>query len=294
MTINKTIFTAGPSYTLRLVLLVLASLGLIFADHRFGYLGEIRHGISVLLYPLQSLVDAPSDVMESLNEGFSSRETLLTQNQSLRTENLLLKSQQQKFFAMESENLRLRELLQSTHKVGEHVLISELLSVDLDPFSRQIVINKGSTDGVRVGQSLIDAYGVIGQVVEVGAYSSRALMITDPTHATPVRINRTGMRAIAMGTGAIGDGLELPHIPNSADIEQGDLLVTSGLGGRFPPGYPVAQITKIETDPSQPYAKISAAPVARLDQLQMVLVVWRDEPSPTPPPAPTPAPESAP
>ncbi len=251
-------------------------------DHRYHHLDDIRSGVSTLLYPVQYLVNIPFATSEWASETFVSRETLEKENQELKTEHLLLKAQLQKLNALESENVRLRELMGSTQDVGEKVMISELLAVDLDPYTRQIVINKGSNDNVYNGQPLLDAKGVVGQVIEVNPFSSRAMMITDPSHAIPVQVNRTGMRAIAVGTGDFTNGLELPHIPNNADIQKGDLLVTSGLGGRFPAGYPVAYVAQIEIDPSQSYAMVTAHPSAQLEHIREVLLVWREEKAPAP------------
>ena len=244
-------------------------------DHRYHHRDDIRSGVATALYPIQYIVNVPFATTEWASETFVSRETLEKENKDLKTEHLLLKAQQQKLYALQSENIRLRELMGSTLDVGERVMISELLAVDLDPFTRQIIINKGNLDRAFIGQSVLDANGVVGQIVEVGPFASRAMMITDPSHATPVQVNRTGMRAIAVGTGDITNALELPHVPNNADIAIGDLLVTSGLGGRFPTGYPVAHITKIELDPSQPYAIVSAQPVAHLKRIREVLLIWR-------------------
>ena len=174
---------------------------------------------------------------------------------------------------MQVENQQLRALLESSKTIGERVLIAELLSVDLDPYKREIVINKGSREGVYAGQPIIDASGVMGQVVHVGPFSSTALLITDPSHALPVQVNRNGLRAIAVGVGS-ENYIELPHLPNNADILVGDLLVSSGLGCVFPTGYPVGRITQIDTDPSLPFAKVIAEPTARLNRSREVLLVW--------------------
>jgi len=256
---------------------VLLSLLFMILDHRYNHLDDIRAGIASALYPVQYIVNIPFATSQWASDTFISRERLLKENNNLKTEHLLLKAQLQKLYALERENIRLRVLMESTQNIAERVMISELLAVDLDPFSRQIVINKGGGDNLFEGQPLLDSNGVVGQVVEVGRFSSRAMMITDPSHAIPVQINRTGMRAIAMGTGEISNGLELTHIPNNADIQKGDLLVTSGLGGRFPSGYPVAYITEISIDPSQPYAVVKAHPAAALERIREVLIVWKSE-----------------
>lgn len=246
-------------------------------DHRQHHLESIRAGLSVIVYPIQYLIDLPVSASSWVGENLSSRETLLEENKQLKNREILLKAQLQKLQALKAENLRLRELLQSSKKVSEHVLIAELLAVDLEPFTRQIVINKGSNDEVYLGQPLVDAEGAMGQVVHVGPFSSTAMLITDPNHAIPVQVNRNGLRAIAVGTGAT-DKLDIPYLPISADIVEGDLLTTSGLGGRFPSGYPVAMVTQVTKDPTRPYAVITAIPTAQLEQAREVLLVWPTRP----------------
>jgi rod shape-determining protein MreC len=242
-------------------------------DHRQHHMEAIRSAISVVIYPIQYLVNLPVAVGHWMGESVSSREQLLEENERLRMQQLLFKAQLQKLAALRIENVRLRELLQSSKKVGENVLIAELLAIDLDPFSRQIVVNKGSNDSVYMGQPVLDAEGIMGQIVHVGPFSATVMLITDPNHAIPVHVNRNGLRAIALGTGA-PDVLEIPYLPNSADIQKGDLLTSSGLGGRFPADYPVARITKVEINPTQPYATVTAEPIALLERSREVLLVW--------------------
>lgn len=250
-------------------------------DHRQKHLEDIRAGVSVLVYPLQYLVNLPVAASHWLGESFSSRETLLEENTRLKRQQTLFKAQLQKLNAIQEENQRLRELLQSSKRVGEHVLIGELLAVDLEPFTRQILVNKGSRDKVYVGQPLVDADGVMGQIIHVSPFSSTALLITDANHAISVQVNRNGLRAIVVGTGAT-DQVDIPYQPISADILVGDLLTTSGLDGRFPPDYPVATVTKVEKDPTQPYAVITATPIANLERSREVLLVWPTDHSPEP------------
>ncbi len=245
-------------------------------DHRQHHLDNIRAGLALVVYPMQYVVNLPSAVGNWASETMATRNTLQEENRQLRERQLLQEVRLQRLFSLEAENARLRELLNSSSKVGEHVLIGELLAVDQDPFQRRVLINKGSGAGVFEGQPLLDAYGVMGQVVEVNELTSTALLITDPSHAIPVQDNRNGLRAIAMGIGEAAR-LEIPNIPNNADIQVGDLLVTSGLGQRFPPGYPVATITEIEKDPTQPYAHVMATPTAHLERSREVLLVWQDD-----------------
>ncbi len=242
-------------------------------DHRQNYLEGLRAGVSVFIYPLQYLVDLPVSASGWIGENMSSREKLLQENARFKLQQTLFKAQLQKLQALKAENIRLRELLQSPKKVSEHVLIGELLAVDLEPFTRQVVIDKGSNDKVYLGQPIMNAEGAMGQVVHLGPFSSTAMLISDANHAIPVQVNRNGLRAIALGTGA-PDKLSIPYLPISADIVIGDLLTSSGLGGRFPPGYPVAKVTEIIKDPTLPYAIISAKPTAQLGRAREVLLVW--------------------
>jgi len=182
-------------------------------------------------------------------------------------------AQMQKLAALEIENIRLRELLDSSFEIGEKVLIAELMSVNLDPYKHQVVINKGELHDAYPGQPLVDADGVMGQIVHAGPYTSTAILITDTSHAIPVQVNRNGLRSIALGSGAI-NRLELPYIPNSADIQPGDLLITSGLGGRFPSGYPVATVVTVDHDPGNAFTRVIATPLAHLNSRREVLLVW--------------------
>ena len=269
--------------------LVLLSIGFMTVDHREHHLDSVRGGLSVLVYPLQWLVDLPGSTSEWFRESLSTRRELQEDNASLRTQQLVLNTQLQKLESLEAENRRLRALLDSSFQVGKRpMLIAGLLSVDMDPYRHQIELNKGTLDHLFEGQPLLDSQGVMGQLIHVGPFTSTAMLITDPSHAIPVQVNRNGLRTIALGTGAI-DRLELPHIPDNADIRVGDLLVTSGLGGRFPPGYPVAEVIDVEQDPGRAFSHVTARPRALLDRSREVLVVWPPELEgpPLPPPSTT-------
>ena len=252
-------------------------------DHRQHPLDSLRSFLSVVVYPLQWLVDLPETSSEWFRESLSTRRELQEENASLRTQQLMLNTQLQKLESLEAENRRLRALLDSSFQVGNrHMLIAGLLSVDMDPYRHQIEVNKGSLDHLFEGQPLLDSQGVMGQLIHVGPLTATAMLITDPSHAIPVQINRTGLRTIALGTGSI-DRLELPHIPTNADVRVGDLLISSGLGGRFPPGYPVAEVINVEQDPGNTFSEVSARPRAHLDRSREVLLVWPAElPSPDP------------
>ena len=244
-------------------------------DHRQSFLSDIRSAISVLIYPIQSLVSLPVSASGWLGENLVSRETLIDENQSFKSQNIFLKAQMQKYISLEIENMRLRKLLQASERINDRVLAAELLSVDLDPFSHSVVVNKGLRHGVYQGQPILDAEGVYGQVIHAMPLTSDIMLITDPAHALPVQLNRTGLRTIASGQGSM-DKLELLHIPNNADVQVGDIIVTSGLGGVFPSGYPVAEVTEFTPLVSQPYAKVYARPMAALDRSREVLLVWHE------------------
>lgn len=252
---------------------MIASIALMTLDHRAKHLEAIRAALSVLVLPIQYAVNIPAKAGLWVGETFQTRDNLQEQNTNLKMQNILLKTQLQKLNAIEAENLRLRQLLRSSKRVGERILIGEVIAVDLDPYSRTMIINKGLDSDVFEGQPLLDADGVIGQVVHVMVLTSTAMLITDPNHAIPIQVNRNGLRAIAVGTGN-QQFLDIPNLPNNTDIKEGDLLITSGLGGRFPPGYPVAKVTKVETNAAQPYARITAEPTAKLDRNREVLLVW--------------------
>ena len=254
-------------------MLVVFSAVLMVMDHRYKSLESVRDALSVIVYPIQMSVELPGSISDWFSESLASRRALQEEVDSLRTQQVIQKAQMQKLASLEVENIRLRELLDSSFEIGERVLIAELMSVNLDPYKHQIVINRGELHNVYPGQPLVDANGVMGQIVHAGPYTSTAILITDTSHAIPIQVNRNGLRSIALGSGAI-NRLDLPYIPNSADIKAGDLLTTSGLGGRFPPGYPVATVVTVEHDPGNAFAKVIATPLAHLDRSREVLLVW--------------------
>ncbi len=260
-----------------MVVLVLVSIVMMTIDHRQHHMENVRQVISWIVYPLQYIVSLPATTGDWWGESFSSRRVLEEENRTLKARQLLLETQLLKLEALEAENHRLRDLLDSSANLNQPVLIAELVSVDMAPFSRQIVINKGSRHDIHPGQPILDASGVMGQVVRVSSSTSTAMLITDPSHALPVEVNRSGLRAIAQGTGE-AHRLELTPLPRNADIIEGDLLVTSGLGGRFPPGYPVARVTGIDRQMDSPFARVSAEPLARLESTRVVLLVVEPRP----------------
>ena len=242
-------------------------------DHRLNLLDPVKNTLSYLIYPIEYVSDLPRQTATGVSTTFATRRHLQEELARLQEERLILEAKLQRLATVEGENMRLRALLQSAPRVSEKLIIGEILAVDLAPFSRRIVVDKGTNHNIYLGQPVINAEGVIGQTVEVGAMSSKVMLITDPSHGVPVRVNRNGLRAVVIGRGR-GNQLAIPNLPNNADIEEGDLLVTSGLGGRFPSDYPVATVTEIVNDPGEPFAIIRAEPTAGLEEVREVLMVW--------------------
>ena len=272
----QTLFTRGPSATFRMAVLVVASIVLMTVDQRWQSLELVRSALSSVIYPLQYTIDLPIRLYYWSDEVFSSRQVLLEKNREFTARHLENRVQLQKLDIIEKENERLRELLSATSKTTERLLISEIINVDVDPYRQLILLNKGSSSDVYRGQPIMDAQGIMGQIVHVSLLSSTAMLITDASHALPVQIDRTGLRANAFGTGKM-DQLNLRHLPHNIDIQVGDTLITSGLGGVFPPNYPVARITKVERPAGEPFATVVAIPLAQLDKSREVLLVWRHD-----------------
>ena len=249
---------------------------LMVLDHRYQAIDTFRSALSIVIDPIRYVVNLPSDAMDWASDSFVSHSTLDDENKTLKMQNDLLKAKLQKHASLKAEIANLRALLKSSQKHEEKlekVLIAEILSVDLDPYRRKIVLNKGTSSDVYVGQPIIGSQGVFGKVVHVGPLSSTAMLITDASLSLPVQVNRNGVRAIAVGVPKKNQ-LELIHQPNNADIMVDDLLVTSGLGCVFPDGYPAGRVIDISTDPSLPFAKIMVEPTAQLDRNREVLLVW--------------------
>ena len=241
-------------------------------DHKHQHLTAIRAALSVVVYPAQVVANAPVAAVRAVAGNLNTRQNLISENERLRSENLRLSTRTQRFAALEHENRRLRQLLDSSVIFDDDVLVADVLAIETSPAARQIVVNKGSNHGVYVGQPLLDAHGVIGQVSEVGPFSSTALLITDPRHAIPVIVNRNGLRAIAVGSNR-GDKLELSFVSTNADVAPGDLVVTSGLGRRFPAGYPVGRISSIDTRAGESFIEVVVDPSGKVGQSREVLLI---------------------
>jgi rod shape-determining protein MreC len=274
---NKHRAPNAPALGLRFLLLAALSILLLVIDQRNNYLDETRKAIGAAVYPLRVVVDAPISTWRWARESAASRNEIELENSRLRAERLLTNARLQKYAALEAENTRLRAMLEATPRGSDRIRVSEIMSVSANPFRHVIVVDKGTRDGVFDGQAMVDAQGVVGQVIEAGLLSSQGILISDPDHALPVEVNRNGLRTIAVGTGDFAK-LDLPFLPNNADIQAGDLLVTSGLGGAFPAGYPVAIVDSVARVPQEPFAAVSAVPAAALNQVREVMLIWPGEP----------------
>ena len=275
---------------LRSVLYCLLALGLIIVDKRYDHLGKIRQYLSIVAYPVQVAVASPFQGWAWFRESVTTRDSLRADKLQLERDLRIAQFKLQRYEALEAENIRLRALRENTAAVASSYVIGRIVQVDLDAFRERVLTDKGARDGLFVGQAVLDSGGVFGQVTRVGALNSEVILISDSTHAIPVQINRNGLRTIAVGTGDSAQ-LRLPYLSTSADVVKGDLLVTSGLGGGFPPGYPVGTITEVKRDPAQSLADVTAKPAAALDRARELLFVWVKEasvaaPLLTPRPAP--------
>ena len=270
---NQHQFQRTPALGLRLLLLAGLSILILIVDYRGNYLASVRTTIGVTVYPLRVIIDAPVSMWHQLRDHSATRNELRMENNRLKAERLLTHARMQRYLALEAENMRLRAMLEARTRVKNEVNVAGIMSVSANPFRHVLVINKGQNEGVYNGQAMIDANGVVGQVIVTGLFSAQAILISDPDHALPVEINRNGLRTIAVGTGEL-DRLDLPLLPNNADIRVGDLLVTSGLGGVFPAGYPVATIGTVTRIPQEPFASVSARPTAKLNQVREIMLIW--------------------
>lgn len=281
----------APSNLTRFVLFALLSIGLMLLDARGHHLQKIRAGLTVVLSPIQFVASLPVRAASAIGGLFTGDAAQREELERLRKEQPVLFARLEKLEAIAAENAHLRQLLGTSPLVADKSVAAELLAVASEPNRRTVVIAKGTQDGLYVGQPMIDAFGIRGQVTEVGIYQSRAILITDPDHAIPVQVNRNGLLAVAFGTGD-PDSVSVRYLTASADIKEGDLLVSSGLGGGFPFGYPVAKVKTIVNNPNESFLDIRATPVAQLDHHKEVLLIWpsktggtRQLKSPPPPPA---------
>ncbi len=262
-----------PSMFTRLVVLVLISGVMMLMDHRGHQLQRIRAGLDVMVYPLQILASLPVRIGGGVADFFRGKTGLQENYNRLQEEQRALLLKLEKYSALEAENAHLRGLLGAAQHLTERATVADIIELSPEPFSRKIVIAKGSNSGLYLAQPVVDAFGIMGQITELSPVTSKITLITDPSHAIPVQVVRNGLRAIVFGTGA-HDVVEVPYLTASADIRDGDELVSSGMGGVFPGGYPVAKILRVINNPNESFLKIIARPAAHLDHNKEVLLIW--------------------
>jgi rod shape-determining protein MreC len=280
---TRPIIGRGPPLGATFLTLAIAAIALMVADQRYDQLTRVRAWLSAAVYPVQVVVDLPFRAWDWVSGSFADRSRLRQENLELNARLRLANLQLQRFAALEDENRRLRDMRENSAGVAERVLVASILNVDLDPFRHRVLLDKGAADGVFKGQAVLDAEGIFGQVAQVHARTAEVILISDAEHAIPVQSNRTGLRTIAVGTGD-SKRLSLPFVTVEADLKQGDLLLSTGMGGVFPPGYPIAEVTRVVRDASTTFALVDARPTARLDRDREVLLVWFDPPVAEEPP----------
>lgn len=243
-----------------------------FSEHRFSEVANVRSWMTLVVTPVQWAADAPGRTWGWASDSLANRNVLLEENRELKSQTLILAERSQVMSSVIAENVRLRELLNAAQRGELDFITGELIGLNYDPYSQQVIINRGRQDGAFVGQPVVDASGVMGQLISVSPYTSRLLLISDINHAIPVQVNRNGLRFIAQGSGR-SEELYLSHVPETADIREGDLLITSGMGGRFPFGYPVAEITKISHQSGEPFMDVIVTSKAQLDRSRYILLL---------------------
>ena len=248
-----------------------------FADGRFGYLERVRYGLGYVTTPVYRVADIPTRISFWIDDVFVSRSDLLVENERLREDLLVAQRELQLLESLASENSRLLDLREATQVIAGEVMPAEIINVSPDPYSKRILINKGSEDGVFLGQALLDAKGLMGQVNEVLPFSAWVLLITDSHHITPVEVNRNGERALARGSRSTVSELELEFVTQTQDMKAGDLLVSSGMGQVYPKNYPVAEVTSVYSDPGQDFTTVKARPLAQLASTRHVMLVFASE-----------------
>jgi len=270
---KNTIDRSNPNYSgLRIILIFILSSGMMYLDFQGNYTDRLRSYLSVTLLPIQVAANAPKKIINNLKNKLNDRESILTENQLLKKENIQLYSKVQQTYKLEAENKRLFELLKAKPEDGKNFIFADIIAVNQDNDKHQIIINKGSMDGIELGAAIADSKGIIGHIVRDQVLASEVLLISDPEHGIPIEIARNGLRAIAIGIGSY-DEIILNNLPNNSDIKINDVLITSGLGGRYPEGYPVAIISNIERVKGDSYLSIGAKPIANLKNINEVLVI---------------------
>ena len=263
----------------RALAFLLLSVCMLFADSRFGYLDRVRYGLGYATTPIYWVADIPTRVSFWIDDVFVSRADLLEENEQLQEDLLVAQRELQLLESLASENSRLLALNEATGGIEGEVLPAEIINVSTDPYSQRVLINKGQSDGVFIGQPLLDANGLMGQVVEILPFTSWALLITDPQHVTPVEVNRNGERALARGSRAMANELELQFVTQTQDMQAGDRLVSSGMGQVYPKNYPVAEIISFYADPGLDFATVRARPLAEIASTRHVMLVFQSQDS---------------
>ena len=283
----------GSSPGLRFTLYAILSIVVMVLDQRGGWLNEVRFLLQAAAYPLQLAVSSPTTAWAWVKESIETREQLRAENEQLRVRESGLALRALNYEALARENAQLRGLAHALPPIAERWLAGEIISAELTTLRQRMLINRGRTNGVFAGQAVLDDSGLLGQTIHVGPWSTEVILITDPEHAVPVQIERTGLRTIAVGAGN-ESALALPYLPANADVKHGDLLITSGLGGVFPAGYPVARVAEVHRDAIQPLAQVRAIPLAHIESDREVALVWfNDERAKNASLQPQPAPQSA-
>jgi rod shape-determining protein MreC len=272
----------GPSPGFRFALYAILSFVVMFLDQRHGWMEHARFVLQTLAYPVQLAVSSPSAAWTWMQRNFESRDELRAENERLKARDRDLAMRSMRYEALARENGELRGLRDALPPVADHWLAAEVVNVQLNSLRHRILVNRGKLNGVFKAQAVLDDKGVIGQTTHIGALSAEVILITDPEHAIPVQVERTGLRTIAVGAGDSAS-LALPYLPGNADVKTGDMLITSGLGGVFPAGYPVAKVTEVHRDAVQPLAQVLAAPFANVDTDREVVLVWFREDHPAAP-----------
>jgi rod shape-determining protein MreC len=264
-------FRHGPSLLARLVFFVLLSLLLMAVDARFKYLSEIRQAFAVVIHPLQKLANVPTTIYDTISEFFVSRH-LVGENAHLKLQYLADQGQLQQLRALEAENAQLRKLLDAAQRLESKAVMAEILRIPRDPFNRKVILDKGSQSGIQPGQVVVDDVGVVGQITRNYPWLSEVTLITDKDHSVPVQVVRNGLRSVVSGTGKDGT-LELRYLAMNTDIQEGDMLVTSGIDGVYPPGLPVAVVSKIERNPTYVFAQVTCTPAAGVGHHRQLLIL---------------------
>ncbi len=295
--VDRPLYGRGPSAGLRFTVYALVSVALMYYDQHGHWVQRLRYALDAAAYPVQVAVSSPRAALQWLTESLTTRGALRAENERLRAELRATELKAMRQAALEQENAELRGLREALPPLVKKWQLAEVIDVETDPLRQRVVINKGGRDGVTVNQAVVDGNGILGQVARVGPWSAEVILVTDPEHAIPVEVTRNRLRSIAIGAGSSGE-LLLPYLAINSDVRSGDLLVSSGLGGVFPAGLPVARITGVRRESNQLLAQVRAQPLANVERDREVILLEFDAahpaaPAPTPPIAPEPAPKAA-